>query len=172
MIEQFPYRAILIVCSVNTARSRMAEGYLNHIFNTLGLDVEIYSAGVASNARDGMLISLDAQLVMKEEGIELSSNSKSIDLKRHSKLLNKVDLILTLTTKHKTQVLDLNGELKPDIFTLREFAGKKGDIKDPSMKGTTGFRRARDEIKECIIKGLKQWFQKEQIESIIKKKPN
>jgi protein-tyrosine-phosphatase len=147
----------------------MAEGYLNHIFNALGLDVEIYSAGVASNARDGMLISLDAQLVMKEEGIELPSNSKSIDLKRHRNLLNKVDLILTLTTKHKTQIRDINGELKHDIYTLKEFAGKKGDIEDPSMQGTTGFRRARDEIKECIVKGLTQWFQKDQIESIINK---
>lgn len=167
MIEKFPYKAILIVCSVNTARSRMAEGYFNYIFDNLGLDVDVYSAGVATNARDGMLISLDARLVMEEEGIELPSNSKSIDLKRHRKLLNKVDLILTLTNKHKTQIRNINGEFKQDIFTLKEFAGGKGDIKDPSMQGPTGFRRARDEIKECIIKSLIQWFKKEQIESIL-----
>lgn len=167
MTEQFPYKAILIVCSVNTARSPMAEGYFRHIFNELGLEIGLYSAGVASNARDGMLISLDAHLVMKEEGIILPSNSKSIDLKRHQNLLNGIDLVLTLTNKHKSQVLNLNGEINADIFTFREFAGESGDIKDPSMKGTVGFRKARNEIKHCIIKGLQHWFDKEQLTSII-----
>lgn len=167
MSGQFPYKGILIVCSVNTARSPMAEGYLTHIFEKLGVEVEIYSAGVASNARDGMLISLDAQLVMEEEGITLPANSKSIDLKKHQGILDKVDLILTLTKRHKTQLLQLNGEIDADIFTFREFAKEQGDIKDPSMTGITGFRRARDEIKDCLLKGLQQWFPKEQLESII-----
>ncbi len=145
----------------------MAEGYLKHIFKALDIDVEIYSAGVATNARDGMLISLDAHLVMEEEGIQLPSNSKSIDLKKHLGLLNKVDLILTLTSRHKAGVLALNGDIDADIYTFKEFAGGAGDIEDPSMKGTTGFRRARDEIKDCILKGLEQWFQKNKLQVII-----
>jgi protein-tyrosine-phosphatase len=167
MTDQFPYKAILIVCSVNTARSPMAEGYLRYVFEALALDIDLHSAGVASNARDGMLISLDARLVMQEEGIKLASDSRSIDLKRHPDLLKGIDLILTLTEKHKSQVLELEGDIDADIFTFREFAGETGDIKDPSMKETAGFRKAREEIKDCIIKGLQQWFEKETIESII-----
>ena len=69
----------------------------------------------------------------------------------------EADLILTLTNKHKKEIYD---HLKLDnkrIFTLREFAGEMGDIEDPSMKGIEGFRKARDEIINCIDKGLKRF---------------
>jgi len=135
----------------------MVEAYLREIFNSLGLKIHVNSCGVASNARDNMLVSLDAKLVLKEDGIE-PKESKSLDLKKHKEILKNYDLILTLTEKHKQQVLDLNGEFNGEIFTLKEFAGKKGDIKDPSMKGIKGFRKARDEIKECIFDGLNRWF--------------
>jgi len=166
----FPYESILVVCSVNTARSPIVEGYLTKFFNNIPLNVDVKSCGVASNARDGMLISLDAKLVMKEEGINLSENSKSIDLKKHRELLRRVDLILTLTEQHKSEVLNLNGlekNLKGKILTLKEFAGKKGDIDDPSMKGIEGFRKARNEIKECLLKGLKKWFPEDIIFNIL-----
>ena len=161
MVTNFPYKSILVVCSVNTARSPIAEGYLSYFFNQLSLDIKINSCGIASNARDGMLISLDAKLVMKEEGINLPEDSKSIDLKKHQKLVENADLILTLTQNHKKELYDLNGLLEKydgDIFTLKEFSGEYGDIEDPSMKGIEGFRKARDEIRECILKGLRKWF--------------
>ncbi|TXT67570.1 MAG: Low molecular weight protein-tyrosine-phosphatase YwlE [Promethearchaeota archaeon] len=154
----FPYQSVLIVCSVNTARSPMAEAYFKEFFKNLGIKVHVRSCGVASNARDNMLISLDAKLAMKEEGIILSEEAKSIDLKKHKEMLQHFELILTLTEKHKKQIVLLDGTLDCEILTLKEFAGKKGDIKDPSMKGLKGFRKARNEIKTCIIMGLKRWF--------------
>ena len=66
---KFPYSKVLIACSVNTARSPMAEGFLRDFFSRNDMDVYVYSGGIASNARDGMLISLDAKLVMEEKGI-------------------------------------------------------------------------------------------------------
>jgi protein-tyrosine-phosphatase len=157
-INNFPYKSVLLVCSVNTARTPMAEGYLKYIFKINELDVNVYSGGISSNARDGMLISLDAKLAMQEEGIELSDQSLSLDLKKHAELIRNADLILTLTNKHKEEILsflELQNEI--DIFTLKEFAGDSGDIEDPSMKGLEGFRIARDQIKTCIIKGLKKY---------------
>jgi protein-tyrosine-phosphatase len=153
----FPYKSILIACSVNTARSRMAEGYLKKIFKD---NLRINSCGVASNARDDMLISLDARLAMKEEGIILPEDSKSRDLKKHINLLKESDLVLTLTEDHKKIVKNLikaNQFKGIEIFTMREFAGKEGDIEDPSMKELEGFRKARDEIKFCIREGLKKY---------------
>ncbi|TFF94658.1 MAG: hypothetical protein EU543_00760, partial [Promethearchaeota archaeon] len=64
MVGNFPYKSILVVCSVNTARSPIAEGYLSHFSNLFSLDIKVNSCGISSNARDGMLISLDAKLVM------------------------------------------------------------------------------------------------------------
>jgi protein-tyrosine-phosphatase len=156
-IRSFPYKSVLIACSVNTARSPMTEGYLKHFFKINDLDVNVYSGGISSNARDGMLISLDAKLAMQEEGIILSDESLSIDLKKQTELIKKADLILTLTKQHKEEILQFVSENGTDIFTLKEFAGDFGDIEDPSMKGIEGFRKARDEIKKCLIKGLKKY---------------
>ncbi|MBY9020032.1 MAG: hypothetical protein KGD67_03165 [Candidatus Lokiarchaeota archaeon] len=155
--NHFPFTKIVVVCSVNTARSRMSEGYLRDFFSRNAMDVSVSSGGIASNARDGMLISLDAKLVMKEIGIPLSDDSLSIDLKKHPESAQEADLILTLTNKHKKEIFDHLKLENKRIFTLREFAGETGDIEDPSMKGVEGFRKARDEIINCIDKGMKKY---------------
>ena len=159
MNNTFPYKSILIVCSVNTARSRMAEGYFNNFCAENNLDVEINSGGIASNARDGMLISMDAHMAMEEEGIKLSDTALSIDLKKkeHQHFIEKADLILTLTEQHKDEIRRYIKTNNKHVYTLREFAGECGNIKDPSMKGIEGFRIARDDIKECLTKGLKKY---------------
>ena len=156
MSKSFPYRSILIVCSVNTARSPMAEGFLKDYFSKNNLKTKVRSCGISSNARDGMLISRDAIDAMKEIGIQLSEDSISMDLKKHPDLLDGVDLILTLTDKHKSEVLEFNGVEDKTICTLKEFAGESGDIEDPSMKGLEGFRIARNKVTECLMKGLKR----------------
>ncbi|TFG21757.1 MAG: hypothetical protein EU529_12540 [Promethearchaeota archaeon] len=152
----FPYKSVLVVCSVNVARSCMAEGFLRDCFSKNNLKIDVKSGGIASNARDGCLISIDAQDVMKEIGIELSDTSESIDLKKeeHRKLIKEADLILTLTEKHKEDILKFEEINNKSVFTIKEFAGENGDIEDPSMKGIEGFRLIRDEIKDCLMKGL------------------
>jgi len=155
--NRFPYTKILVVCSVNTARSRMSEGFLRDYFSRNTMDVSVSSGGIASNARDGMLISLDAKLAMKEISILLSDDSLSVDLKKHPEFVKEADLILTLTEKHKEEIYNHFKLENIDIYTLREFAGKTGDIEDPSMKGIEGFRKARDEIIESIIEGMKKY---------------
>jgi len=159
MNNNFPYKSILIVCSVNTARSRMAEGYFSNLCSENNLNVEINSGGIASNARDGMLISMDADMAMEEEGIKLSETALSVDLKKkeHQHLIEKADLILTLTDQHKDEIKKYIKSNNKDVFTLKEFAGEYGNIPDPSMKGIEGFRIARDKIKDCLIKGLKKF---------------
>jgi protein-tyrosine-phosphatase len=157
MEKKFPYKSILIICSVNTARSPMAEGFLKDFFSKLKLNIIVKSGGISSNARDGMLISMDARLVMEEVGIKLSNNYLSVDLKKHPKLLQNADLILALTEKHKKEVKKLINPNDKDVFTLMEFAGLKGDIMDPSMKEIEGFRSARDQIIDCLMKGLNKY---------------
>ena len=157
MVKKFPYKSILVVCSVNTARSRMAEGFLKDFFSRHNLNVVVKSGGISSHARDGMLISMDAKLVMEEIGIKLPDNSASIDLKKHPEFIIDVDLILTLTEKHKTELMKFMNVNHKEIFTLKEFAGSRGDIKDPSMKEIEGFRIARDEILDSLLKGLNKY---------------
>ncbi len=156
MDTNFPFRSILIVCSVNTARSRIAEGYLRDFFSRNKLDVEVKSGGISSHARDGMLISMDAKLVMEEIGIKLSDTSLSIDLKKYPELIKKADLILTLTEKHRKEIHEFIDKDHKAIYTLKEFGGKSGDIEDPSMKEEI-FEKVRDEIIECLMEGLKKY---------------
>lgn len=157
--RNFPYKNILIACSVNTARSPMAEGFLRDYFSKNDMEVDVFSGGIASHARDGMLISMDAKLAMKELGIKLSDNYVSIDLKKpeHKKHVEKADLILTLTEKHKKEVSNYLETDSKTILTIKEFGGESGDIKDPSMRGLEGFRIARDEIVQSLIKGLNKY---------------
>jgi len=154
---KFPYKDILVVCSVNTARSPMTVGFLKKFSAKNNSDINIYSGGISSNARDGMLISMDAILAMKEVGIDLPQDSLSIDLKKHPTLIGKADLILTLTEKHKEELHAFIGKDNKNIFTLKEFAGEDGDIEDPSMKGLEGFRKARDEIERALLKGMQKF---------------
>jgi protein-tyrosine-phosphatase len=99
---------------------------------------------------------MDAKLAMEELGIKLSDTYLSIDLKKpeNRKYIKKADLILTLTEKHKKEVSNLNEAKGKTILTIREYGGESGDIKDPSMKGVEGFRIARDEIIQNLLKGL------------------
>ena len=153
-IKDFPYKSVLVVCSVNTARSPMTVGYLKQFLKLNDIKTQVFSGGISSHARDGMLISMDAKLAMKEEGIELPENYTSIDLKKHQELIHNADLILTLTEMHKKEILKFIDSSDIDVFTLSEFAGEKGDIEDPSMKDLEGFRKARDQIKNYIYKGF------------------
>ncbi|MFX1568821.1 MAG: hypothetical protein ACFFCV_10705 [Promethearchaeota archaeon] len=157
MKTKFPFKSILIVCSVNTARSCMTEGFLKDFFSKQNLNVKVKSAGISSHARDGMLISMDAKMAMQEVGIILSDSSLSIDLKKHSEILKGVDLILTLTDKHVEEIKEFFDINSTEILTLKQFAGEIGDIDDPSMKELEGFREARNEIISCLMKGLNKY---------------
>ena len=83
----------------------------------------------------------------------------SIDLKKpeHQKQVEKADLILTLTDKHKEDISNFLETDRKTILTIKEFGGESGDIKDPSMKGLEGFRIARDEIIQSLVKGLNKY---------------
>jgi len=156
MNKKFPFKSILVVCSVNTARSRIAEGFLRDFFSKFNLNISVKSGGISSNARDGMMISLDARLVMEEVGIKLSDSALSFDLKKHPEFIKEADLILTLTNQHKEEIKDFFIVDSKKMLTIKEFGGGRGDIEDPSMKEEL-FRKVRDEIIDSLMKGLNKY---------------
>ena len=146
-------RTVLIVCHANTARSVMAQILLERRLAERGVgdDIRVRSGGIASYARDGMLPSLDARIVLREEGIHLTDDGlTSTDLKRHRHLLGEADVILTMTEAQKEMVRAFAEAGDRPLYTLREFAGDPGDIEDPAMQGERAFRACRDEIKRCL----------------------
>jgi protein-tyrosine-phosphatase len=148
---------VLLVCHANTARSIIAHALLERMLAERGVShrVRIRSGGIADYARDGMLPSLDARLVLREDGISLGENGLvSTDLKRHRHLIAEADLILTMTAAQKETVARYSEAEGRPVHTLKEFAGEEGDIGDPAMQGEAAFRACRDDIKQCLERAL------------------
>jgi protein-tyrosine-phosphatase len=156
----FPYRSILFVCDVNTCRSPMAEAMLKKMFH--GMDdtfpkPRVSSGGIASHAREGGIVSLDALLLMKEEGADsFLEGFRSIDLRRHIDLIREADLILTMTQIQKGIIKGIEEANGKEIYTLKEFAGEVGDIEDPAGKGNGAYLLCKEEIKRCLEKAIRR----------------
>lgn len=65
-------KKILVLCTGNSCRSQIAEGYLKHFANS---KAEVYSAGIETHG-----VNLKAIAIMKEDGIDISGHtSNNID---------------------------------------------------------------------------------------------
>ena len=152
-----PYRKILFICHANTSRSVIAEALLKKMLSERALQdhLTVMSGGVATYARDGALVSMDARLVLREEGIHLPADSVSTDLKRNRHLIADADLILAMTAQQVRMLREAFPEAAgKEVYTLKEFAGGKGDIEDPVGKGEHVFAACRDEIKACLERAI------------------
>jgi protein-tyrosine-phosphatase len=148
-------RTVLLVCHANTCRSVMAHALLERMLAERDArgHVLVRSGGIASHARDGMIPSLDARMVLREDGIHLAEDAmSSTDLRRHRDLIAEAHLILTMTAQQKEMLGTYEEAREQPIFTLKEFAGEEGDIGDPFDQGEERYRACRDEIKRCLAK--------------------
>ena len=150
-------RTVLLVCHANTCRSVMAHVLLEKMLaeRLARGRVLVRSGGIANNARDGMIPSLDARIVLREDGIHLTEDAMtSTDLRRHRDLIAEAHLILTMTAQQKEMLGTYEEARGRPVFTLKEFAGEEGDIGDPFDQGEERYRACRDEIKRCLAKGV------------------
>ena len=146
-------KTVLIICHANTGRSVMAHVLLERMLAERGAGghIRVRSGGIATYARDGMLPSLDARLVLREEGIHLGEDGlTSTDLKRHRRPARRGRPDPDHDGRAEADARRLRRGARPARLTLREFAGEHGDIDDPAMQGEDVFRACRDEIKRCL----------------------
>ena len=123
---------ILVLCTGNSCRSQIAEGYLRHF---AGEKAEIYSAGIETHGVNPRAIS-----IMKEDGIDISKHTS-----------NNIDEYLDIDFDFVITVCDNAKEHCP-VFPTK---AKKfhHNFPDPSKsKGTEEevleeFRRVRQMIK-------------------------
>ena len=127
---------ILIICTGNTCRSQMAEGFLKSFDKKL----EVYSAGTAA---EGM-VNLYAVKVMKEVGIDISMQKPE-----------PVDMYLSDSFDYVITVCDGAKEVCP-VFVGKVKNRLHIGFEDPaSAKGTDEvvlpvYRKVRDQIKEAF----------------------
>ena len=148
---------VLLVCHANTCRSVMAHVLLEKMLDARGANgsVRVRSGGIANHARDGMIPSLDARIVLREDDIHLAENAfASTDLRRHRDIVAEAHLILTMTRQQKDMVAAYDEARGRIIMTLHELAGEGGDVDDPFGQGEDRYRATKDEIKRCLELGV------------------
>jgi len=130
-------KKILVLCTGNSCRSQMAEGYLSHF---AGNKAQIYSAGVEAHGVNPTAIE-----IMKEDGIDISQHTS-----------NNVNEYRDIDFNYVITVCDNARERCPWFpSTAKKF---HHDFPDPAKAtGTDGqvrqqFRDVRNKIKEYFEK--------------------
>jgi len=133
---------ILILCTGNSCRSQMAEGFLKS-FNT---NLDVYSAGTEPTSQ----VHPKAIKVMSEIDIDLSKNKpKSV-----KQFLNyPFDYVITVCGDAKEACPMFTGKVKHRLHIgFKDPADATGTDKEI----TTAFRKIRDEIKNEFLQFYKQ----------------
>lgn len=126
---------ILFVCTGNTCRSPMAEGYLKSLHLS---DINVLSAGIYA---DGEPVSDNSRDAMYDIGIDISSH---ISRPLTKEMLEQADRIYCMTASHKALLISLGTE-KDKVMLLRE-----NGISDPFGSDMTCYRNCRNEITDAI----------------------
>ena len=135
---------ILIICTGNTCRSQMAEGFLK----SFGKGLEVYSAGTKAEGKTNP----HAVTVMKEVGINISQQQpESVE-----KYLDKsFDYVITVCDGAKEICPIFTGSVENRLHIgFEDPADAKGTIEEVLPV----YRKVRDQIKERFFefyKGLK-----------------
>ncbi|SDN60956.1 arsenate reductase (thioredoxin) [Alkalicoccus daliensis] len=128
-------RTIYFLCTGNSCRSQMAEGWAKHYLEN-GWDV--YSAGIEAHG-----VNPDAVKAMGEVDIDISSQSSD---KIDPELLQQADLVVTLCD-HADEVCPATPPNKERVHWGFEDPAKAGGT--PEERWAV-FQRVRDEIGERI----------------------
>ncbi|TOZ03799.1 arsenate reductase (thioredoxin) [Leuconostoc pseudomesenteroides] len=129
-------KKIYFLCTGNSCRSQMAEGYAKKILPANKFKIE--SAGVETHGLNPMAVK-----VMAEDGVDISKQySKLIDLQ----YFNMADVIITLCGDARDKCPMIPAQTKSIHWALLDPAQATGTFEER----LEGFRNIRDEIKKLI----------------------
>jgi arsenate reductase len=132
---------ILVLCTGNSCRSQIAEGYLQEFS---GDKAKIYSAGIVTHGVNPIAIQ-----VMKDDGIDISNHtSNSIGEYLHIKF----DFIITVCDNAKENCPYFPGNAKRFHQNFTDPAKAKGTEPEVIQE----FRKVREEIKEYCKNWIEQ----------------
>jgi len=123
-------KRILVLCTGNSARSQMAEGYLQTF---AGEQAEVYSAGVAPHGVNPFSVQ-----VMAEDGVDISHHTS-----------NHVDEYTDISFDYVITVCDNAREQCPFFPSSAERIHQSfpDPGHQPGIDALTSFRQVRDQIK-------------------------
>lgn len=125
-------KQILVLCTGNSCRSQMAEGYLRHFANG---KADIYSAGVETHGVNPIAIA-----IMKEDGIDISNHfSNHID--EYSEI--DFDFVITVCDNAKERCPFFPSKAKKFHHNFPDPAKSEGTDEEINEH----FRQVRQQIK-------------------------
>lgn len=126
-------KKVLVLCTGNSCRSQIAEGYLKHFAEG---KAEVYSAGIETHG-----VNPKAILVMREDAIDISHHtSNHIDEYSHIPF----DYVITVCDNAKESCPFVPGNAKKIHHNFPDPAKATGNDDEVMAE----FRRVRDMIKE------------------------
>ncbi len=128
-------KKVLFLCTHNSARSQMAEGWLNHLY---GDRYDAFSAGM--EPREVHIYAIEA---MKEAGVDITSH-RSKGVEEFADTL--FDLVVTVCDNAKEACPYFPGPGR----RLHQSFSDPAALPGPGHVQLTAFRRVRDEIREWV----------------------
>jgi|TARA_B110001452_G_scaffold150211_1_gene124983 arsenate reductase (thioredoxin) len=135
---------ILVICTGNSCRSQMAEGYLKYFSKQLKINTKVYSAGIRAEG-----INKKAIEIMAIDGIDISNHTS-----------NTIEEYKNTEISHVITVCDHANESCPVYLKKVNLTHK--NFSDPSkFIGNTfeiqnAFEKCREEIKSFTFSFLKK----------------
>jgi len=146
-----PSKHILIICTGNSCRSPMAEGWLKKEILQRGLasDIEVFSCG--THARDGLPCAPEAELVMKNREIDLSRfRSRAC----RTGDLWSADLVFAMDEQHAEAITKMLPSVKEKTIIL--------GVKDPIGMGMQVYEKSMLDIEVKMKQHMNKILQLEQ----------
>jgi arsenate reductase len=131
-------KRVLFLCTGNSCRSQMAEGWARQMF---GDGMDLYSAGTAPHGVDPLAVK-----VMAEAGVDISSHTPN-DVKEYLNI--PFDLVITVCDSARESCPVFSGGAKTmhrsfeDPPSLAQEVNHEGEI-------LASYRQVRDEIRDFI----------------------
>jgi len=137
-------KKVLVVCTGNTCRSPMAEGWLKERLRGTGWTVE--SAGVMAGV--GGAASPEAIEAMKDLEIDISSH-RSRQLTEA--MVAEASMILAMTEGHWREIVRRFPEIEEKTFLVHAFGLEEmRDVIDPYGLSIEAYRHTRDELAQAL----------------------
>lgn len=135
---------ILVICTGNSCRSQIAEGYLKYFSKQLNMNTNVYSAGIRAEG-----INKKAVEIMAKDGIDISNHTS-----------NTLEEYKNTEISHLITVCDHANESCP--VYLKEVNLTHQNFSDPSkvtgneFEVQNAFEKCREEIKSFTFDFLKK----------------